>query len=132
MSDAIDATIDAGTAAVLIAGPTASGKSRLALSLARRRGGVIVNADAMQVYGDLRILTARPSADDEASAPHRLYGHASAAIRYSVGQWLGDVAAALAEARERRWLPIFTGGTGLYFKALTEGLASVPAIPAEV
>src|SRR6185503_8056611 len=107
------------TGAVLIAGPTASGKSRLALELARERNGVIINADSMQVYAELRILTARPSAEDEAAAPHRLYGHVPATTRYSVGAWLEDTAAILAEVRDAGRVPIFVGGTGLYFKALT-------------
>jgi tRNA dimethylallyltransferase len=119
-------------AAVLIAGPTASGKSRLAAEMAIRLDGVVINADSMQVYRELRLLTARPSADDEAAAPHRLYGHIAACERYSVGRWLADVAAMLAEARGRGLVPIVVGGTGLYFKALTEGLSTIPPIPAEV
>ena len=119
-------------AAILLAGPTASGKSRLALDLAARHGGLVVNADSMQVYRELRILTARPSPADEAATPHRLYGHVPAATRYSVGRWLADVAAVLAEARRDGRLPIVVGGTGLYFKALTEGLAAVPPVPADV
>jgi tRNA dimethylallyltransferase len=118
--------------AILLAGPTASGKSRLAIDLAREHGGVVINADSMQVYAELRILTARPSAADEATVPHRLYGTVPAAARHSVGAWLGDVAAALGEARKLRLMPIVVGGTGLYFKALTEGLAAVPPIPDEV
>ena len=118
--------------AILIAGPTASGKSRLAIEIARGRGGVVINADSMQVYRELRILTARPSSEDEAAAPHRLYGSIPAATRYSVGAWLIDVAAVLAKARDENLLPIVVGGTGLYFKALTEGLTEVPPIPAEV
>jgi tRNA dimethylallyltransferase len=117
-----------GLNAILIAGPTASGKSHLALDLARRRGGVIVNADSMQVYAELRILSARPAPEDEAAVPHRLYGHVAAGERYSVGRWLVDVAAVLAETRQAGLLPIVVGGTGLYFKALTEGLATVPPI----
>jgi tRNA dimethylallyltransferase len=117
---------------ILIAGPTASGKSHLALELAARGGGVIVNADSMQVYSALRILTARPSPADEAVAGHRLYGHVPAGTRYSVGRWLGDVAVVLDEARREARQAIVVGGTGLYFKALTEGLAGVPAIPAEL
>jgi len=118
------------TETILIAGPTASGKSRLALDLARQRGGVVINADSMQVYCELRVLSARPPAEAEKLAPHRLYGHVPAATRYSVGHWLGDAAAALAEARKERLVAIFVGGTGLYFKALTEGLTSIPPIPA--
>src|SRR5436853_5431668 len=115
--------------AVLIAGPTASGKSALALALAEALGGTMINADSMQVYRDLRILTARPSAKDEARVPHRLYGHVDAAETYSVGRWLRDVAPVLAEADRAGQLPILVGGTGLYFKALTSGLAGVPAVP---
>jgi tRNA dimethylallyltransferase len=118
--------------AVLIAGPTASGKSGVALELACRLGGTVINADSMQVYRELRVLTARPSESEEASAPHRLYGMVSAAEACSVGRWLDDAAHALAEARGEGRLPILVGGTGLYFKALTEGLAPVPEIPAEL
>lgn len=114
---------------ILIAGPTASGKSALALAFAERRGGVIINADSMQVYRELRIITARPSAEDEACVPHRLYGHVGAAAGYSVARWLADVEGALDEARHRGWRPIIVGGTGLYFKALTEGLSPVPEVP---
>ena len=118
--------------AVLIAGPTASGKSRAALELGERLGGTIINADSMQIYRELRELTARPSSSEEARVPHRLYGTVSAAEAYSVGRWLDDVAAAMVEARGEGRLPILIGGTGLYFKALTEGLAPVPDIPAAV
>ena len=118
--------------AILIAGPTASGKSGAGLELAARFGGTIINADSMQVYRELRLLTARPSEADEARVPHRLYGTMSAAQAYSVGRWLGDVARAMAEAQREGRLPILVGGTGLYFKALTEGLAPVPDIPAEI
>lgn len=118
--------------AILIAGPTASGKSRLAIALAHDHAGVVINADSMQVYAELRILTARPASEDEAVAPHRLYGHVPASTRYSVGAWRRDVVAAIAAAREDGLTPIVVGGTGLYFKALTEGLAEVPPIPDEV
>jgi tRNA dimethylallyltransferase len=118
--------------AVLIAGPTASGKSALALTLAEKIGGVIVNADSMQVYRNLRIITARPSPDEEARVPHRLYGHVDAAVNYSTGQWLHDVAAVLAEVKAAGRVPVVVGGTGLYFKALTAGLAAVPPIPAGI
>ena len=121
-----------GARAVLIAGPTASGKSALALAVAGRLGGVIVNADSMQVYRDLRIITARPGAADEALVPHRLYGHVDAAENYSVGRWCYDVRAVLDEARQAGRLPILVGGTGLYFKALTEGLSAVPPTPPEI
>jgi tRNA dimethylallyltransferase len=115
--------------AVLIAGPTASGKSALALALAERIDGTIVNADSMQVYADLRVITARPTPAEEARVPHRLYGHVDAAVNYSVGQYLADARAALEEARRSGRVAIFVGGTGLYFKALTAGLAAVPLIP---
>ena len=118
--------------AVLIAGPTASGKSALALELALAAGGVVINADSMQVYRDLRIITARPTDGDEARVPHRLYGHVDAAVNFSAGAWVGDAAKALEEAKAEGRLPIFIGGTGLYFKALTVGLSVVPPIPAEV
>ncbi|MCC2112744.1 MAG: tRNA (adenosine(37)-N6)-dimethylallyltransferase MiaA, partial [Hyphomicrobiales bacterium] len=117
--------------AVLIAGPTASGKSALALQLAAAMNGTVVNADAMQVYRELLVLTARPSAADEAFAPHRLYGHVAAATRYSVGAWLADLAPVLDEARAADHVPILVGGTGLYFKAAIEGLVELPEIPAE-
>jgi tRNA dimethylallyltransferase len=118
--------------AVLIAGPTASGKSGVGLELACGLGGTVINADSMQVYRELRVLTARPSQSEEARAPHRLYGTVSAGQACSVGRWLDDAADAVAEARGKGRLPILVGGTGLYFKALTEGLAPVPDIPAEV
>ena len=117
---------------ILIAGPTASGKSALALALAERLGGVIINADSMQVYRDLRIITARPSPEDEARASHRLYGHIDAAENYSVGRWCLDAHTMLAEAREKSLLSVLVGGTGLYFKALTQGLSAVPPTPAEI
>jgi tRNA dimethylallyltransferase len=116
--------------AVLIAGPTASGKSALALALAERLDGSIVNADSMQVYRDLRVITARPTPTEEARVPHHLYGNVDAAENYSVGRWYRDVAAELARVRAAGRTPILVGGTGLYFKALTRGLASVPPIPA--
>jgi tRNA dimethylallyltransferase len=122
---------DAGRA-LLIAGPTASGKSALALALAEKSGGIVINTDSMQVYRDLRIITARPTPDEEARVPHRLYGHRDAAVNCSVGSWLEDAAFALAEARAQDKLPIFIGGTGLYFKALLRGLADVPAVPANI
>lgn len=106
---------------LLIAGPTASGKSAYALEAAARDGGVIINADASQVYGGWRVLTARPSVEEEALAPHLLYGHVDPAVRYSTGDWLRDIAPLLDGKR-----PIIVGGTGLYFKALTEGLADIP------
>lgn len=110
---------------VLIAGPTASGKSALALQISQAQGGVIVNADALQVYENWRVLSARPSIEDEAAAPHALYGHVGRTEPYSVGHWLKDVTPFLT-ADQR---PIIIGGTGLYFTALTEGLADIPATP---
>ena len=118
--------------AVLIAGPTASGKSALAMALAETLGGTIINADSMQVYRDLRIVTARPSAQEEARVPHLLYGHVDAAENYSVGRWCVDASAALGAVERAGRLPVVVGGTGLYFKALTRGLAAVPPIPPQI
>lgn len=115
-------------APVLIAGPTASGKSALALAVARAQGGVVVNADALQVHDAWRVLTARPSPADEAAAPHALYGHIRWGRPYAVGDWLREVGSLLASGAR----PIVVGGTGLYFRALTEGLADIPPVPAEV
>jgi tRNA dimethylallyltransferase len=110
---------------VLIAGPTGSGKSELAMAIAERHGGAVINADAIQVYDNWRVLTARPGAAELARAPHRLYGHVDRDAPYSVGQWLRELAPLLA-GPER---PVIVGGTGLYFTALTEGLADIPATP---
>jgi tRNA dimethylallyltransferase len=118
--------------AVLIAGPTASGKSAAALALAQQLNGTIINADSMQVYKEAPILTAQPGETERLQAPHLLYGHVRAQDAYSVGRYALDAAAALGEARASGRLPIFVGGTGLYFMALTEGLAHVPPIPAEI
>lgn len=112
---------------VLIAGPTASGKSALALAIAEAQGGVIVNADASQVYACWRVLTARPSPDEEARAPHRLYGHLPFDAPYSTGHWLREVQPLLSGPR-----PIIVGGTGLYFSALTEGMADIPPVPPDI
>jgi tRNA dimethylallyltransferase len=117
---------------VLIAGPTASGKSALALALAEKLGGSIVNADSMQVYSHLRVITARPSAAEAARVPHVMYGHVDEAEVYSVGRWCRDVAEALADIAAQGRVPVLVGGTGLYFKALMSGLAAVPPIPAEI
>lgn len=117
---------------VAIAGPTASGKSKLALDLAKRFDGVVINADAMQVYADLRVLTARPSPDDESQAPHRLYGVIDGAEACSARSWAKRAAQEIAAAREAGKLPILVGGTGLYFRALFEGLAALPVIPDDV
>jgi tRNA dimethylallyltransferase len=118
--------------AILISGPTASGKSALALRLARAIGGVVINGDSMQVYRDLRVLTTRPDREDEAKAPHLLYGHVDGAVNYSAGLWLANASVALNEARRERRLPVFVGGTGLYFKALTQGLSAIPPVPEDI
>lgn len=118
--------------ALLIAGPTASGKSALALHLAQQRNGAVINADALQVYAPLRILSARPTPEEEALVPHRLYGHVAAEQPYSVAAWLAEARRELDAAWAQGLLPIFTGGTGLYFRALERGLAPVPQIPPEV
>lgn len=117
--------------AVLIAGPTASGKSAHALARARATGGIIVNTDSMQVYDTLRVLSARPSAEDEALAEHRLYGFVSPSQRFSTGQWLREVEALIGRSDPAQEL-IFVGGTGLYFDALTNGFAEVPEISPQV
>jgi tRNA dimethylallyltransferase len=122
---------DVGVGAVLIAGPTASGKSALGIKLAQRLDGLVINADSMQVYRDLRVITARPTPAEEAEAPHRLYGHVDAAVNFSVGRYVADATQILQEIKGRK-LPIFVGGTGLYFKALTEGLSDMPPVPEEV
>jgi tRNA dimethylallyltransferase len=121
-----------GRSALLIAGPTASGKSALALAHAQARGGVIINADSMQVYSELRILSARPNPADESLAPHHLYGHVSGERAYSTAQWLTDAKAEMTKAWEQGELPIVVGGTGLYFLSLINGLAEVPPIPAQI
>jgi tRNA dimethylallyltransferase len=120
----------ASTRALLIAGPTASGKSALAVTLAQELGGTIINADSMQVYRDLRIITARPNPSEEALLPHRLYGHVDASENYSVARWCREAAAALHSVE--RGVPILVGGTGLYFKALTVGLSTIPPIPPDL
>ncbi|MFL5014816.1 MAG: tRNA (adenosine(37)-N6)-dimethylallyltransferase MiaA [Rhizobium sp.] len=115
--------------AILITGPTASGKSALAVELARRHDGAVVNADSMQVYDTLQVLTARPSEEEMQGVPHHLYGNVPAGATYSTGAWLRDVAALLPVLRTTGRLPVFVGGTGLYFKALTGGLSDMPEIP---
>ncbi|QNE31428.1 tRNA (adenosine(37)-N6)-dimethylallyltransferase MiaA [Sphingomonas sp. NBWT7] len=112
----------------LIAGPTASGKSALALALAERTDGVVINADASQVYRDLRIITARPTPADEARAEHRLYGHVDAAADWSVAAWAAEARETIAQAQAQARLPILVGGTGLYLRTLLDGIAPVPAI----
>ena len=115
--------------AILIAGPTASGKSALAMRLAEHLDGVVINADSMAVYRDLSILTGRPEPADLSRVPHRLYGHRGAEEPYSVGLWLTEAAAALEAAQDAGRVAIVVGGTGLYFKALTAGLSDIPAVP---
>jgi tRNA dimethylallyltransferase len=117
---------------ILIAGPTASGKSALALALAEQLGGTIINADSMQVYRGLSVLTARPTAHDEARAPHALYGFVEGRDAYSAARYAADAARAIAHARAAGRTPIVVGGTGLYFKVLLEGLSPVPAIDPHV
>ena len=112
----------------LIAGPTASGKSALALALAEKHRGTVINADSMQVYADLRILTARPTQEEEARVPHRLFGHVDGADSYSAARWAIEARAAIAEAHQQGRLPILVGGTGLYLRTLIEGIAPVPEI----
>ena len=116
----------------LIAGPTASGKSALALALAKRIGGTIVNADASQVYRDLRVLTARPDPQEEARAPHRLFGHVDAAVPHNVAAWAGEAKVAIAEVHAAGATPILVGGTGLYIRTLLDGIAPVPEIDSAV
>ena len=118
--------------AILITGPTASGKSALAVRLAAEHDGVVINADSMQVYGTLDILTARPQPEDMGGIEHRLYGHVPAGAAYSTGDWLREATALVAELRAREKLPVFVGGTGLYFRALTGGLSDMPVIPEAV
>jgi tRNA dimethylallyltransferase len=113
---------------VLIAGPTAAGKSAAALLLAERIRGAIINADSMQVYAELPILSGQPSAEDWARIPHRLFGHVDAAEAYSAGRFQQEAAAALAAAKSAGRIPIFAGGTGLYFNVLTHGLSPIPAV----
>jgi tRNA dimethylallyltransferase len=119
-------------AAVLIAGPTASGKSAIAVLVARALGGTVVNADSMQVYGDLHVLTARPGPEDEAAVPHELFGHVDGATNYSVARYVADAALLLDRLSQTNIVPVLVGGTGLYFKALTEGLSDIPPVPDSV
>ncbi|MCP1334984.1 tRNA (adenosine(37)-N6)-dimethylallyltransferase MiaA [Futiania mangrovi] len=118
--------------AVLIAGPTASGKTALAVAVAERLGADVVNADSMQVYRDLPILSAQPAEDERRGIPHHLFGHVPASVAYSAGQWLRDAGAVLDRLEAEGRMAVIVGGTGLYFKALTEGLSEIPAIPPAV
>jgi tRNA dimethylallyltransferase len=124
--------VAASMTSICLAGPTASGKSALAIALAHEVGGAIVNADSMQVYADLHTLTARPDADEVKCAPHHLYGHVDAASRYSAGFYLDDVARLVTDIRDAGMTPIFVGGTGLYFKGLLEGFSPIPDVPETV
>lgn len=125
-------TTDLKQRVILIAGPTASGKSGFALRLAEEIGGSVINADSMQVYHELSIITARPTAEEMSRVPHRLYGHVASAEPYSVGRYLEDAARAIAQVRGEGRVPIVVGGTGLYFKGLLEGLSPLPAIDPEI
>lgn len=117
---------------IVIAGPTASGKSGLAMNLAERFDGIVINADSMQVYSDLRVLTARPSEEDEARVPHRLYGYRDAVDMASAADWMRDARLVISEVRDGGRRPIVVGGTGLYLRALMEGIAEIPEVPAEI
>ncbi len=123
---------EAAKGAILIAGPTASGKSTLALHMAKKTGGFIVNTDSMQVYDVLDLLSARPQSDELREAEHFLYGHVAPSVSYSTGKWFADVEALLSRADLRTRTPIFVGGTGLYFRALLGGLSQMPEVPADV
>ncbi|UJW74086.1 tRNA (adenosine(37)-N6)-dimethylallyltransferase MiaA [Rhizobium sp. SL42] len=118
--------------AILITGPTASGKSALAVELARRHDGVVINADSMQVYDTLRVVTARPSEAEMEGISHLLYGHVPASARYSTGDWLREVGRLLEDLKSKGRMPVIIGGTGLYFKSLTGGLSDMPTIPAAI
>ncbi|MEO1160686.1 MAG: tRNA (adenosine(37)-N6)-dimethylallyltransferase MiaA, partial [Pseudomonadota bacterium] len=118
--------------AILIAGPTASGKSAVAMDVAERLNGVVINADAMQVYGELDVLTSRPPRADEARVPHRLFGTVPARETWSAGRWLDAASAEISAAWQDGKVPVIAGGTGLYFKVLEEGLSPVPAVPDDV
>ena len=117
---------------LLIHGPTASGKTQLAVELAKALDGEVINADSMQVYRDLDVLSARPSEEEMEDVPHHLFGHVDAATRYSTGSWLEDAGALLSDLARRGKTPVLVGGTGLYFLALTQGLSDIPPVPEEV
>lgn len=120
------------TRAILIAGPTASGKTALAIKIAKHFGGAVVNADSMQVYRDLSVLTARPTTEEQQHIPHMLFGHVDASENYSVGRWLEDLSCVLNEIRGRGLFPVIVGGTGLYFKSALHGISNIPAVPDDI
>lgn len=117
---------------ICIAGPTASGKSAWAIQIAKSFGGEIINTDALQVYSELNIISARPSRSEILSVPHHLFGHVDSNFRYSVGNWISEVESLIVDTLARGKSPILTGGTGLYFKSLIEGIAKIPSIPSDV
>ncbi len=127
-----DLNYSASLPVLVLAGPTASGKSGLALRVAEELNGAVINADSMQVYQDLHVLTARPSADDEARAPHHLYGYLDSAVACTVAAWLSRAVEIIRQVQGEGRLPIVAGGTGLYLKALMEGLSDIPDIPSAV
>ncbi|MEL6861683.1 MAG: tRNA (adenosine(37)-N6)-dimethylallyltransferase MiaA [Pseudomonadota bacterium] len=118
--------------AILIHGPTASGKSQLSVALAKRLDGEVINADSMQVYRDLRVISARPAASEMDGVPHHLFGHVSAGERYSTGKWLDEIKPLISKVQRRGKVPIIIGGTGLYHLALIEGLSKIPPVPEDV
>ena len=118
--------------AILIHGPTASGKTALSIDLAEKLGGEIINADSMQVYKDLNVLTARPSEDELKMAPHHLFGQVDAEVRYSTGKWMEDAKRKINSIQKRGNIPIIAGGTGLYFLSLIQGLSEIPPVPEEI
>ncbi|MEL7285500.1 MAG: tRNA (adenosine(37)-N6)-dimethylallyltransferase MiaA, partial [Pseudomonadota bacterium] len=118
--------------AILIHGPTASGKSALSVALAKRLDGEVINADSMQVYRDLRVISARPAATEMDGIEHHLFGHVAASERYSTGKWLDDIKPVLSKVQRRGKVPIVIGGTGLYHLALLEGLSQIPPVPEDV
>lgn len=118
--------------AILIAGPTASGKTALSVAIAKALGGSVINADSMQVYSDLFILSARPDAKEQGDIPHLMFGHVDGSVNYSAGKWRADAERAIASVRDAGRVPVITGGTGLYFKTLLHGLSDIPAVPEAV
>jgi tRNA dimethylallyltransferase len=118
--------------AILIAGPTASGKTALAVAIAKAIGGSVINADSMQVYSDLFILSARPDAKEQAGIPHLMFGHVDGSVNYSAGKWCADAQKAIASVRDAGRVPVIAGGTGLYFKTLLHGLSDIPQVPDDV